>query len=180
MKLRDDIKQRMGNKLVDNEYQNIMSAATLLSVPVNEVLDYSERNWEEDKFRFNDDEEVLEEVYIDFLQKDGEQALKNKTAILIRCKFSYLDLATAISLYQDGNSMDLPARVWDYVIDKSDLPEMASMDEPGFAEAEKTFTEFKPDFSNLDSQGEVGFWKDNIAKITEHLTELGYFPGRSV
>lgn len=176
MKLRNDIRQRMEPhfKPGDTEYDKIVKAATVLNAQVSEVIDFSERNWEEDKFRFNDEKEVLENIYINFLDdEDG-----NPSAVIVKSEFSYLDLATAISLNLGLDPSDIPNEVWSYVVERSDFPETAEITEKNFTEAEKIYVDFKPDFSNLDSIGS-GFCKDHIKKITEHLTELGYFSGRS-
>lgn len=176
MKLRNDIRQRMEShfKPGETEYDKIIKAATVLNSSVSDVIDFAERNWEEDKFRFNDEKEVLENIYINFLDdEDG-----NPSAVIVKSEFSYLDLATAISLNLGLDPSDIPNEVWGYVVERSDPPETADITEKNFSAAEKIYVDFKPDFSNLDSIG-PGFCKDHIKTITEHLTELGYFSGRS-
>lgn len=177
MKLRNDIRQRMEPhfKPGDTEYDKIVKAATVLNAQVSEVIDFSERNWEEDKFRFNDEKEVLEEIYINYLPDEEDKP----SAVVMKFEYPYLDIATAMSLYSDRDPYDMADEVWTYVTERADFPESAAINEPEFGKAEELFVGFKADFSNISSDG-PGFCKDHIKKLTTHLTELGYFPGRSV
>lgn len=178
MKLSKSIEQRIETPLPDNDYDRILVAARLTRLPINELIDFSERNWEEDKFRFNDQEEVLEEMYIDFTGRDDD--LHTQTAYIMFLKFPYSDLATAIALNKGLDVSDVPGDVWSYVMERAGLPLYAELGDEGFAEAERQFVEFNPDFSNRGTDNGVGFCKESIKQIREHLAELGYFGGLGI
>lgn len=180
MKLSKDIEDSIRTQLPDDDYDRILVAAELTGLPVNDIVDFTERNWEEDKFRFNDEDEVLEEIYIDFSDRADGQDRGRKTACIMFCKFSYLDIATAIALNKDHDEADVPGEVWSYLLERSDFPHYAELGDADFAGAEKKFIECKPDFSNLTSDNSIGLCKDSIRQITEHLAELGYFGGLSI
>lgn len=172
MKPNKDILSKLTIPLPADENKQVAWIAERTGTLVEDIIDYSERNWNEDKFRFNDEDETLEEIYIDFHHKNGSSAQ------IIFCKYDYLDLATALMLNAEEKPSVIPDKVWMYLEDKMlFLPRVAELCDEDFPEAEKLFDNFNPDFKNIDSEG-IAFTKDHIKVITEHLSELGYFLSR--
>lgn len=178
MRLSAEYAKQMRGQLHPDPQEKLFQVAKYTGLPINEIIDYSERNWDEDKFRFNDDKEVLEEIFVDF-NADGSGFGRTTMALITYVNFSYLDLATAIELNKETDPSDIARRVWKYVQQRADPPLVVPLGEDGYLEAEQEYCDMKPDFSNPNSEG-CAFTKDVIDKITEHLAELGYITFRSV
>lgn len=176
MRLNAHYSKELRGQLPNDPQERILRVAEYTGLYVNDIIDFTDRNWEEDKFAFNDEKEVLEEIYIDF-RSDGTAYGHKRTALITFMSFSYLDLATALSLYADKEKPDIPGKVWEYVITKADPPQVAPLGDKSYADAEKEFINMEPAFSNMSADG-IGFTQDAITAISAHLTELGYFSGR--